>query len=90
MIAWINTALLVVSALLTLHFYVKSAGPAALEERIGVAAYARCTRYRFIASVFMTIAAIGYVVYFFYPLPIPLARAFPWSWWISAVVAARR
>ena len=88
MIAWINTAVLVVSALLTLHFYVKSAGPAALEKRIGGGAYARCTRYRMIASIFMTIGAIDYVVYFFYPLPIPLARAFPWSWWVSALVAA--
>jgi protein-S-isoprenylcysteine O-methyltransferase Ste14 len=87
MIAWVNTAALVLSALLTLIFYVKSAGPAALEERIGGDAYARCTRYRFIASIFMTIAAIDYVVYFFYPLPIPLARTFPWSWWVSAAIA---
>ena len=80
MIAWINTAVLVVSVLMTLYFYLKSAGPAALEKRIGIVAYARCTRYRMVASVFMTIGAINYVVYFFYPLPIPLARAFPWSW----------
>lgn len=88
MIAWINAAVLLVSALLTLHFYVRSAGPAALEEKIGAVAYARCTRDRFIASIFMSLAAIGYAVYFFYPLPISLPRAFPWSWWISVVVAA--
>lgn len=87
MIAWANTAVLLLSALLTLFFYVKSAGPAALEERIGGGAYARCTRYRFIASIFMTIGAIDYVIYFFYPLPIPLARAFPWSRWVSAAIA---
>ena len=87
MIAWINFGVLLVSALLTLYFYVKSAGPAALERRIGPVAYKRCTRYRIVASVFMTVASINYVVYFFYPLPIPLARIFPWSWWLSALIA---
>ena len=46
MIAWINLCVLVVSTVLTLYFYVKSASPAALEKRIGEQAYARCTRYR--------------------------------------------
>jgi protein-S-isoprenylcysteine O-methyltransferase Ste14 len=87
MIAWINVSVLVVSVLLTLHFYLKSASPAALEERIGAVAWARCTRYRMLASLFMTICAINYVVYFFHPLPIPLARTFPWSWWVSALIA---
>ena len=87
MIAWVNVIVLIVSALLCLYFYVKSAGPAALEKRIGPRAYARCTQYRFIASVFMGIASINYVVYFFYPLPIPLPRTFPWPWWVSALIA---
>jgi protein-S-isoprenylcysteine O-methyltransferase Ste14 len=79
---------LVASALTTLHFYVKSVAPASLEEKIGPVAYERCTRYRMIASISMTVCAIGYLVYFFYPLPIPLARTFPWSWWISALIAS--
>ncbi len=87
MIAWINVAVLISSALLCLYFYVKSAGPATLEERIGPRAYARCTRYRFIASVFMGVASVNYVVYFFYPLPIPLPQTFPWPWWGSALIA---
>ena len=87
MIAWINVAVLVISSLLVLYFYVKSAGPAALEARIGPQAYKKCTRYRFLAGGFMGLASVNYVVYFFYPLPIPLPRTFPWSWWISAAIA---
>ena len=88
MIAWINLAMLVMSTILTLYFYMRSAGPAALEKRIGAAAYAKCTHYRMLASIFMTIAGINYVVYYFYPLPIPLPRTFPWSWWVSGAIAA--
>ena len=90
MIAWINFGVLVVTALLFLYFYVKSAGPAALEERIGPEAYRRCTRNRFISGVLMGIASVNYVIYFFYPLPLPLPlpRTFPWPWWVSAVIAA--
>jgi protein-S-isoprenylcysteine O-methyltransferase Ste14 len=88
MIAWINFAVLVVSTLLTLVFYVKSAGPAALEAKIGPSAYQRCTRYRLIASVFMTVASINYVVSFFFPLPLPLPATLPWPWWVSALIAA--
>ena len=87
MIAWINFGVLIVSAILFLYFYVKSAGPAALEKKIGESAYAKCTRYRVIASVFELIALANYIVYFFYPLPIALPQAFPWDWWISLVIA---
>ena len=87
MIAWINAAVLVLSPLLTLVFYVKSAGPAALERRIGPDAYTRCATYRLIASAFMTIAGINYVLYFFFPLPLPLPERLPWPWWASALIA---
>jgi protein-S-isoprenylcysteine O-methyltransferase Ste14 len=87
MIAWINAVVLVISTLLTLVFYVKSAGPAALEKEIGPAAYQKCTRYRLVASVFMTLAGINYVVYFFFPLPLPLPVTLPWPWWVSALIA---
>lgn len=87
MIAYVNVTVLVLSTLLTLYFYVKSAGPAALEKKIGARAYARCTRYRFIAGLCMGIASINYIVYFFYPLSLPLPRTFPWSWWLSALIA---
>jgi protein-S-isoprenylcysteine O-methyltransferase Ste14 len=87
MIAWINLAVLILSTLLTLYFYVKSAGPATLEEEIGPIAYRRCTIYRFLSGLMMSLASLCYIVYFFFPLPIPLARTFPWSWWLSALTA---
>jgi protein-S-isoprenylcysteine O-methyltransferase Ste14 len=86
-VAWINFAVLIVSAVFTLYFYVKSAGPAALEKKIGPSAYDKCTRYRIVASLFMTLAGVNYVVYYFYPLPISLARTFPWDWWVSGLIA---
>lgn len=70
-----------------LVFYVKSAGPAALERKIGPAAYARCTAYRVVASVFELIAVGGYVVYVFHPLPVSLPLTFPWAWWVSGAIA---
>ena len=87
MIAWINLAVLVLSTLLTLVFYVMSAGPAALEKRIGPDAYGRCACYRLISSAFMTIASINYVLYFFFPLPLPLPASLPWPWSVSALIA---
>jgi protein-S-isoprenylcysteine O-methyltransferase Ste14 len=87
MIAWINFGVLVLATILTLLFYIKSAGPAALERKIGEAAYARCTRYRFLAGLMMGVAAFNYVVYVFFPLPIPLPRTFAWPWWVSALIA---
>jgi protein-S-isoprenylcysteine O-methyltransferase Ste14 len=87
MISWINFAVLVLSTLLFLYFYVRSAGPAALEARSGPQAYALCTRYRFIAAGLLCVATANYVIYFFYPIPIPLPTAFPWPWWVSALVA---
>lgn len=85
MIAWLNVVCLVAATILTALFYVKSAGPAALEQRIGPAAYARCGRYRAVSMVFMFLGMANYVVYYFYPLPLPLPKEFPWSHWISAV-----
>jgi protein-S-isoprenylcysteine O-methyltransferase Ste14 len=87
-IAWVNFALLVVSALLFLLFYARSARPAALEREIGDVAYHRCARYRSIAAALIFIASANYVVYYFFPLPVGLPRMFPWPWWVSAVAAA--
>ena len=86
-IAWINTVVLTISALLFLYFYVKSVSPAALEKRIGEISYARCKRYRQIAIVFEFITIVNYVVYYFYPLSMPLPLVFPWDYWISIVIA---
>jgi protein-S-isoprenylcysteine O-methyltransferase Ste14 len=85
MVAWLNVGCLVLVTALTLLFYVMSAGPAALEQKIGPAAYARCGRYRAVAMVFMFVGMANYLLYYFYPLPIPLPEVFPWPWWVSAV-----
>ena len=87
MIPWMNFAVLVLSTALFTAFYVRSAGPAALEARLGPRAYPLCSRYRIIASVLMTVATANYVIYYFYPLPISLPTAFPWPWWVSALIA---
>ncbi len=86
-IAWINMAVLSISALLFLYFYVRSVNPAALEKKVGEIAYARCKRYRQIAIVFEFVTIVNYAVYYFYPLPIPLPRVFPWDYWISILIA---
>jgi len=87
MIAYLNFAVLIVSSVLFTLFYVLSVSPAALEKRVGPSAYKRCAAYRIISSVFMTVAAINYLLYFWYPLPLSLPRTFPWSYWVSAVIA---
>ena len=87
MISWVNVAVLALSTLLFLYFYVRSAGPATLEAKIGARAYPLCTRYRFVASAFMGVATVNYVIYFFYPLPVPVPATFPWPWWVSALIA---
>jgi hypothetical protein len=38
-----------------------------LEKRIGASAYKKCTGYRVISSVFMTIAGVNYVLYYWFP-----------------------
>lgn len=87
MIAWINVVVLAAATVLTGVYYVKSAGPAALERRIGESAYVKCASYRTLSAVFMTIAALDYVLYVFFPLPLSLSRTFPWPYWGSAVIA---
>ena len=87
MIGWINFIVLLLATFLTVFYYIKSAGPAALEQKIGTEAYAKCTRSRVLSGIFMTLAGVNYVVYAFYPIPLPLPRSFPWSYWVSAMIA---
>ncbi|MFW9828012.1 MAG: methyltransferase family protein [Candidatus Thorarchaeota archaeon] len=83
MISCINFIILIISTLLMAIFYIKSVGPAQLEQKIGDKAYIRCGNYRIIASIFEIIAIANYIVYFFFPLPIPFFRFFLWNYWIS-------
>lgn len=86
MIAWINFAILILTSLLFLYFYVLSASPATREKLLGPAAYAICARDRIIASVFEMITLVNYIIYVFYPLPTPLPNQFPWPWWVSVLI----
>lgn len=86
MIAWINFFVMLVSGLVCTWLYVKSVGPAALEKKIGKIAYKKCARYRMISSILMIPFLISWGVYYFYPLPLPIPRFFPWKWWISIIV----
>lgn len=83
MIPWLNLGLMVYSSILFLYFYVMSVAPASLANIIGDEAYALCARYRQAAMLFEFLAAAGYVVYFYHPLPVPLPRTFPWGWNVS-------
>ena len=86
-IVWTNFAVLIISAVLFTYFYVRSVGPAALEKKVGEVAYAKCKRYRIIASAFEVVVVANYIVYSFYPLPVPLPDTFPWDWWVSITIA---
>jgi protein-S-isoprenylcysteine O-methyltransferase Ste14 len=85
MLNWINLIILVISTALMAVFYIKSVGPAALEKKIGLDAYARCAYYRITASIFEIIVIVNYLLYFFLPLPIPISRFFIWHYWISII-----
>jgi len=87
MLNWINIILLIISTLLMAFFYVKSVGPAKLEIKIGKIAYKKCGNYRIIASVFEIIAIINYIIYFFFPLPIPIPQFFIWDYWILVILS---
>jgi methanethiol S-methyltransferase len=88
MVPWLNVGVLVVATFLTVAFYVASAGPAALSQRVGTeAAYRRCTRYRMLSAIFITVAGADYVVYAFSPLPWSFPKRFPWPYWVSALIA---
>lgn len=87
MVAGFNFGILVISSLLFLSFYVKSVSPASLEKRIGPSAYQRCANYRVISSFFMMIVAVNYMLYYWFPLQLPLPRTFSWSWRVSVIIA---
>lgn len=82
-----NVILMIMTALLALYFYCKSVGQAALEQKVGEKAYEKSTRYRLISILFMIIHLIQYVIYFFFPIDLPIPETFPWNWWISLSIA---
>lgn len=88
MIAWINFSVLLIASLLFLYFYVRSVSPAGREMVIGSRAYQLCFYDRLISGMLEFVITVNFVLYFFYPLPSFLPDKFPWTWWISFVIAA--
>jgi len=86
-ISYLNFLILIACSTLFSYFYVRSVRPAALEKKIGAVAYRKCTWYRNISSLFMLVVCANYVLYYWLPLPLPVARTFPWAWKISAAIA---
>jgi len=88
LIEWLNFFCLLVFALfMSMYLYVKSVGPAALEQKIGEQAYAKCAQYRQMSEVFGILGLAGYVVYYFYPLPVPIPTSFPIPYYMSVAIA---
>jgi len=88
MIAWINFITLIVGGILMAVLYLMSVRPAALEKKIGPIAYKRSGRYRMFTSIFMFTIMANYILYHWFPLPFdPFPRTFPWSYWVSILIA---
>jgi hypothetical protein len=87
MMAWINFADLLFASLLFLFFYVRCAMPAGQEKIIGPKAYRLCFYDRLVSGGFEAVIMVNYILYYFYRLPTPLSDTFPWSWWMSLVIA---
>lgn len=88
MIEWINFIILVISTALMAFFYIKSVGPAKLEQKIGESAYNKCGKYRIIASIFEIIVIFNYILYFFNPLSIKFPQFFIWDYFISVILGS--
>lgn len=87
MITELNFISLITTPFLYLYFYIKSVKPATLEKKIGSSAYKKSKNYRIAASVFMLIALINYIIYFFYPISFGLPIKFQWNYIISLIIA---
>lgn len=89
MIEWINFFTLLFSTILFLQLYNMSVSPAFFERQWGEKAYRKCGAFRAWAMVFMFIACLNYVMFYFYPLPVTdfIPLRFPWDWWISILIA---
>ena len=87
-IAWLNFAVMLASALAILWLYEHSVSPEARERLTGDPdSYARCGRLRRLSAVPMGLTCACFVLYRFFPLPTPLPENFPWPWWVSALPA---
>jgi protein-S-isoprenylcysteine O-methyltransferase Ste14 len=88
MIEWINFILMLVFPVLSAYYYAQSVSIIQLERKIGVKAYKRCEQYSYISLFFFIMICITYLVYYFFPLPVPLPQTFPINGWILGPIAA--
>jgi len=76
-VAWLNFVVLLLSSFLSVYYYVKSVSPARLEKQRGGIAYRKCGRYRIISCLSMIVIVANYILYYFFPLPIPPPQHLP-------------
>ena len=86
--AWVNIGCMLLFALLFLYYYQKSVRPYAWARILGPGAYKKCTGWRFISMVFMFLTIGNYILYRFFPLPVPLPEKFTWPYWVTLIIAA--
>lgn len=86
MIKALNFISLVITPFLYLYYYIKSVKPATLEKEIGLSAYEKSKNYRIIASIFMMIAFLNYIIYFFYPILYRISIKFQWNYIVSLII----
>ncbi len=86
MIAWLNAGALFTLTALTVVLYVLSVRPEAWSRRIGPRAYPLSGRMRNAAMACMFTGLATFVLYYFFPLPLPLPRTLPWDYWVSVVL----
>ncbi len=86
-IAIINVIVMFLSGFLFVLFYVLSVQPAKLEKRIGASAYKRCAMYRMVSAVMMCVTTASFIVYIFYPLPVPMPVVFPWKYYVNIIIS---
>jgi methanethiol S-methyltransferase len=87
MIEWSNFLVLLFATIFLLFFYMRSARPAAQEQISGPRAYQSCFYDRLIAAALEFVITANFIIYHFFPLSTPLPDRFPWSWWISLIIA---
>ncbi|MHA1930170.1 MAG: methyltransferase family protein [Candidatus Thorarchaeota archaeon] len=87
MIEWINLLFLTTATILSLFFYIKSVQPATLAKKIRDDAYKICERYREYASISFFLFFIGYLLLYFFPLPLPTPVNLPWDYIITLMAS---
>lgn len=82
--SWLILAVMFVCGILAFVFYIASVGPAVLEQKIGIEAYAICSNRRKVAAGLYSVFFSSYFFYAFFPLEnLPIPRFFEWNYFIS-------